>query len=111
VPDLLPLQPIAPAVLASLYLAIEQRRAGPPEQTDDSKPRATVAERLFMLRERLRTTRRLAWDEICGTTVDEIVATLLALLELLRRGEATVVQNDLFGPITLRAAEATPETH
>lgn len=109
-PDLLPLQPIAPALLASLYTAVERRRAGPPEQMDESKPRATVAERLFMLRERLRTSRQFSWQEICGTTVDEIVATLLAVLELVRRGELNVVQNTLFGPITLREADGSPET-
>jgi segregation and condensation protein A len=110
VPDLLPLQPIAPALLAALYAAIERRRAGPPEQVDDRQPRASVAERLFLLRERLQTSRQIAWHEVCGTTVDEIVATLLAVLELVRRGEMTIVQNSLFGPITLREAEATPET-
>jgi segregation and condensation protein A len=109
-PDLLPMQPIAPAVLASLYAAIERRRAGPPEQVDESRPRTSVTERLFLLRERLRTRHRLSWDEVCGTTVDEIVATLLAVLELVRRGELDIIQSTLFGPITLREAEAPPES-
>jgi segregation and condensation protein A len=109
-PDLLPLEPIAPALLASLYDAIERRRAGPPEQVDETRPRASVAERLFMLRERLRTSHQLSWQAVCGSTVDEIVATLLAVLELVRRGEMEIVQPDLFGPITLQSATPSPES-
>ena len=37
------------------------------------------------------------------TTIDEIVVTLLAVLELVRRGEIGIVQPDLFGPIRLEA--------
>jgi segregation and condensation protein A len=108
-PEALPLQPIPPGLLLTLYQAIEQRLAGPPVETDDTRPRATVAERLALLRERLKSGSQIRWQDVCGTTVDEIVATLLALLELLRRGEAAVTQTDLFGPITLRRATPTPD--
>jgi chromatin segregation and condensation protein Rec8/ScpA/Scc1 (kleisin family) len=67
-----------------------------------------VAERLVMLQERLSTQKRLNWQAICGSTVDEIVATLLAVLELVRRGELEIVQSALFGPITLQAADGPP---
>jgi segregation and condensation protein A len=107
-PEALPLQPIPPALLLTLYQAIEQRLAGPPVETDDARPRATVAERLVLLRERLQTGSLIRWQDVCGTTVDEIVATLLAVLELLRRGEAAVTQPDLFGPITLRRVTQPP---
>jgi segregation and condensation protein A len=109
-PEVLPLQPIPPMMLLTLYQAIERRLAGPPVETDNTRPRATVAERLALLRDRLKSTSQIRWQDVCGTTVDEIVATLLAVLELLRRGEATVTQTDLFGPITLRAATRSPET-
>jgi segregation and condensation protein A len=102
VPELLPLQPIPPGLLLTLYQAIEQRLAEPPVETDDTRPRATVAERLVLLRERFQAASQIRWQDVCGTTVDEIVATLLAVLELLRRGEVAVTQPDLFGPITLR---------
>ena len=108
-PEIAPLQPILPALLASLYEAIERRREGPPSQTDNSRPRATVAERLALLRARLQTTSQISWQEVCGTTVDEIVATLLAVLELVRRGELQVVQAALFGPITLRDVRGRPD--
>jgi chromatin segregation and condensation protein Rec8/ScpA/Scc1 (kleisin family) len=63
-----------------------------------------------LLRERLKTSRQISWQDVCGTTVDEIVATLLAVLELVRRGEMTVVQPSLFGPIRLQAAEPATST-
>jgi chromatin segregation and condensation protein Rec8/ScpA/Scc1 (kleisin family) len=97
-------------MLLTLYQAIERRLAGPPVETDTTRPRATVAERLALLRDRLTSASQIRWQDVCGTTVDEIVATLLAVLELLRRGEATVTQTDLFGPITLRAATRSTET-
>jgi segregation and condensation protein A len=107
-PEQLPLQAIAPHLLASLHAAIERRRTGPPEQTDESVPRISVAERIFLLRDRLQRAGHVAWNDVCGGTVDEIVATLLAVLELVRRGEMTVVQPSLFGPIRLQAADPMP---
>src|SRR3954471_21830585 len=110
-PEVVPLPPILPGPLAPLYQAIERRQAGPPIETDNTRPRATVAERLFMLRDRLQTSSQVRWQDVCGTTVDEIVATLLAVLELVRRGELAVVQPSLFGPITLQLQDvrSSPE--
>ena len=102
-PDAVALQAIAPALLASLYLAIEQRRAAPPAQTDPTVPRASVADRIARLRARLAEDGHIAWTDVSGDTVDEIVVTLLAVLELVRRGELVIVQPDLFGPIRLEA--------
>lgn len=102
------LQVIAPELLLTLYLAVERRRHPTTEQAETSRPRASVAERLFLLRERLTAEKRINWQAVCGTTVDEIVATLLAVLELVRRGELEIVQLALFGPITLQAAEHPP---
>jgi segregation and condensation protein A len=103
VPEAVALQAIAPAVLASLYEAIERRRAPMPIQTDDSRPRASVADRIGRLRARLAAEGQVSWHDVCGSTVDEIVVTLLAVLELVRRGELTIVQSALFGPIHLKA--------
>jgi segregation and condensation protein A len=104
-PEATALQAIAPSLLASLYEAIERRRAPPPVQTDPTIPRASVADRIERLRSRLAEADHVAWTEICGDTVDEIVVTLLAVLELVRRGEMVVVQADLFGPILLEALQ------
>ena len=69
-----------------------------------------MAERIFMLRDLLRTRGAVEWRTVCGDTVDEIVATLLAVLELVRRGEMVIVQSALFGPIRLEAAKQQPVT-
>jgi segregation and condensation protein A len=104
------LQAIAPALLASLYDAIERRRAMPEADVAETVTRISVAERIALLRGRITTVGYVAWNDICGATVDEIVATLLAVLELVRRGEMAIDQPALFGPITLRRPEPAPET-
>ena len=109
-PEAAALQAIAPSLLASLYQAIERRRAPPLAETDTSSPRASVADRIARLRTRLAERGQIAWQDISGDTVDEIVATLLAVLELVRRGELLIVQPDLFGPITLHRSESAPES-
>lgn len=111
-PEATALQAIAPSLLASLYETIERRRTPPPLQTDTTIPRASVADRIARLRGRLAEAGHVAWTDVCGDTVDEIVVTLLAVLELVRRGEMTIVQPDLFGPIRLEALQpslGTPE--
>jgi segregation and condensation protein A len=100
-PEAAALQAIAPALLASLYAAIERRRPAPPPEADMPEPRASIDERICHLRDRLEGRGHVDWQEVCGSTVDEIVATLLAVLELVRRGEISIVQPDLFGPIRL----------
>lgn len=102
-PEAAALQAIAPALLASLYEAIERRRAPPAVQTEITTPRASLADRIALLRTRLGVHGQVAWQEVSGDTVDEIVVTLLAVLELVRRGELVIVQPDLFGPIRLEA--------
>jgi segregation and condensation protein A len=103
------LEGVAPAMLASLLVAIERRQAAPTGDEGPAPPRrATVAERLALVRLILSTRDAVAWDEVAGVAVDEIVATLLAVLEMVRRGELSVVQVDLFGPIRLEALDHRP---
>ena len=68
-------------------------------------PRVTVADRLAMLNQRLAEHGSLDWTAVAGKRVDEIVATLLAVLELVRRGRVRIDQGRLFGPIRLSALE------
>jgi segregation and condensation protein A len=100
-----PLKPIEAGELRELVLALEARGNREGEEELGPPFRTTVAQRLAYLRDRLRVARALDWREIGGETVDELVATLLAVLELVRRGEAAVVQPVLFGPIRLFRAE------
>ena len=108
IPEVLALQAIAPALLASLYEAVERRRAPADTPADEVQPRVSVASRIARLRDRLARAGAVSWNDICGSTVDEIVVTLLAVLELVRRGEMVVVQSDLFGPIRLEATGQPP---
>jgi len=100
-----PLESIEPTALALLMAAIERRQADPAPATDDAPPRASVAERLSLLRMLLARQRAVDWADVAGARVDEIVATLLAVLEMVRRGELTILQGVLFGPIRLEAVE------
>ena len=102
------LQAIAPELLLTLYQAVERRRAPTVPTEDAVRPRTSVAERIALLRSRLASERTIGWQAVCGVTVDEIVATLLAVLELVRRGEMQIVQSALFGPIRLQAADQPP---
>ena len=43
----------------------------------------------------------VTFREVAGTTVDEVVATFLAVLELFRRGLIDVEQEAPFGDLTL----------
>ncbi|MDP8923418.1 MAG: segregation/condensation protein A [Chloroflexota bacterium] len=100
-----PLRAIGPSDLFDLIRAIEARDATPNMQTAEPLFRTTVAQRLAYLRERLLAAEALDWRDVGGETVDELVATLLAVLELVRRGEARVLQPSLFGPIRLYRAD------
>jgi segregation and condensation protein A len=64
----------------------------------------SVEEKMAELRDRLRSGR-LAFDELFAAVTSrlEAVACFLALLELLRLGEAVVEQEEPFGPISVRA--------
>lgn len=102
-----PLRPISASDLFELIRSIEARDATPRTETADPLFRTTVAQRLAHLRDRFLVVESLDWREVGGETVDQLVATLLAVLELVRRGEARVLQPSLFGPIRLyRAARA-----
>jgi segregation and condensation protein A len=98
-----PLAPIEAALLARLCAGIFARQA--PPLVDETPPvtRVAVADRLAALRAILASGGELRWPEIAGRTLDEIIATLLAILELVRRSELRVVQVGCFGPIRLEA--------
>lgn len=72
--------------------------------------RITVAARIGDLRDVLRSKAVIDWADIAGDTVDSIVATFLAVLELIRRGEISIEQEDTFGPIQILALVAASET-
>jgi segregation and condensation protein A len=99
-----PLAPIEAQTLARLWRSIARRQPLAPRETVPLTLRVGVASRLSAIRQQLAAHGRVAWLEICGETLDELVATFLAVLELVRRSEALVRQERSFGPIELRAA-------
>jgi segregation and condensation protein A len=107
-PDFQDLQPaLAPVdaqTLAHLGRSIHSRQPPPPVRDEPVQSRIQVAARLAWLRERFRERATLCWDEVAGGSLDELIATFLAVLELVRRGELRVQQERPFGPIVLRAS-------
>jgi segregation and condensation protein A len=102
--------PVAPPTVDELEQALrrllERHPAEMPTETGSpAQARITVAARMSDLRARLRHDSELDWGAIAGDTVDSVVATFLAVLELIRRGEITIAQEDTFGPIRIFALQ------
>ncbi len=100
-----PLEPIAPEVL----LAVLRRfQAATPRPTAEvvAIPRASVEERRARILDALRASPRVSFRELAGRTVDEVVATFLAVLELFRRGSIGVAQSATYGDILLTPPSA-----
>jgi len=63
--------------------------------------RASVDERRSRILDALRTAPRVSFRSLAGETVDEVVATFLAVLELFRRGQLSVEQPVPFADLVL----------
>jgi segregation and condensation protein A len=72
-------------------------------------PRVSVGERLAHLRMLLRRGSYTFDEAVRGADRVTVAVTLFSLLELYKQGEATWVQDQPFGEITIRAAEAPAE--
>lgn len=103
-----PLAPIEAAALARLWRSILARQQPTPRLEEPTRPRVQVGERLAFLRERIAAGGTLRWSDIAGGTLDELIATFLAVLELVRRSELRVRQAGCFGPIVLEASGGAP---
>jgi len=68
--------------------------------------RASVDERRVLVPDLLRTSATVAFRDIAGSTVDEVIATFLAVLELFRRSQIGVDQDEPFGDLVLTSAPA-----
>jgi segregation and condensation protein A len=102
--------PLAPPTAEELERALRrllERRPVemPTESSAPARVRITVASRVSDLRTLLRSQPELDWDAIAGDSIDSVVATFLAVLELIRRGEISIAQEDTFGPIRILALE------
>jgi segregation and condensation protein A len=95
-----PLAPVGPQDL----LAVWRRFLAEPQSAQmelPDVPRASVDERRARILDALRAEPRVFFRTLAGDTVDQVVATFLALLELFRRGQIAVEQPTLFGDLIL----------
>ena len=99
-----PLAPLAPEALARVWRQLRDRAAAEHVELP-STVRASVEERRAHVLDALRAFGEVSFRALAGRTVDEVVATFLAVLELFRRGRITVQQNGLFEDLLLRARD------
>jgi segregation and condensation protein A len=95
-----PLAPVGPQDL----LAVWRRFLAEPQSAQmelPDVPRASVDERRARILDALRAEPRVFFRTLAGDSVDQVVATFLALLELFRRGQIAVEQPTLFGDLIL----------
>ena len=97
-----PLAPVAPEGLLQVWRRLQNE----PRSAQIELPaaiRASVDERRALILDTLRRAGRCRSARWPGSTVDEVVATFLAVLELFRRGLIDVDQSDAFADLTIRA--------
>ncbi|MBV9576954.1 MAG: segregation/condensation protein A [Chloroflexi bacterium] len=98
--------PLAPLGAAAL-LAVWRRFAEEPRPTQLEMPgisRASVDEKRALILDAVRGSGRVSFRALAGQTIDQVVATFLAVLELFRRGLILVEQATPFGDLALSAA-------
>ena len=101
--------PLDPLILAGA-LAHLATVAAAPEPPPEVVPRTiTLAERAAILREAIRGAGSIVLQELLRGVRDRVVVTVtfLAMLELMKRREIVVTQDEPWGPIVARAT--TPE--
>jgi segregation and condensation protein A len=95
-----PLEPIEPSALLAVWRQL--LRAPTVDHIDlPGITRASVDERRAMVLDALRSEPVVSFLSVAGSTIDEVVATFLAVLELFRRGEIEIVQSELFSDLLL----------
>jgi segregation and condensation protein A len=95
-----PLAPLGPETL----LAVWRRFSSEEHPSQIELPgimRASVDERRARILDALRSASTLSFRSMAGQTIDEVIATFLAVLELFRRGLIAVDQPTPFGDLAL----------
>jgi segregation and condensation protein A len=96
-----PLSPLQPETL----LGVWRRFMDEPRPAQIELPgitRASVDERRARILDALRSADTVSFREMAGHTIDEVIATFLAVLELFRRALIHVEQPRPFGDLVLR---------
>jgi|YNPBryBLVA2012_1023415.scaffolds.fasta_scaffold00604_6 segregation and condensation protein A len=114
--SLAPLPPppfdLSGVTLADLLTAAQEAlNAKPPAPAAVLPPTLTVAKQIEYIRQRLKQQRRVQFLELLSNAASrvEVIVTLLAVLELLKRDRVRVWQEKLFGPIVIEEREDAPE--
>jgi segregation and condensation protein A len=95
-----PLTPLGPQDLLAVWRRF-LTEPGPDQIDLPAIARASVDERRSRILDALRAEPRVSFRSVAGETVDQVVATFLAVLELFRRGQLTVEQPVPFGDLML----------
>lgn len=98
-----PLAPVSPEELLRVWRRLQQR---PRPATIDlpTAVRISVEERRAVVLDALRSAvGAVRFRDVAGRTVDEVIATFLAVLELFRRMQIEVEQPEPFGDLLLLA--------
>jgi segregation and condensation protein A len=103
-----PLVSITPAELAPLgpkdLLAVWRRFLGEPRAIQVELPaivRASVDAKRARILDALRSEPTVSFRAMAGDSIDEVIATFLAILELFRRAMISVAQPEPFGDLVL----------
>jgi segregation and condensation protein A len=101
-----PVEPMPPILLSEALerlAAIPEPAPPPPEVV---KREVTIAMQIATLRGAMARAGQVVLQRVLATCQSrtEVAVTVLALLELVRRRQATVQQDELFGPILVRPA-------
>lgn len=106
-----PVEEMVEASLFDLLTAFSQFVAGVPREMfhEIIKDEFTMEEKVDLLRSLVRDKGRLSFTELFGAagSKSEVVATFLALLELIRQRQVRMLQSQLFGEIVIM--KNTPE--
>src|SRR5579864_249459 len=98
-----PLAPLKPEAL----LAVLRRFTAEPRESQIELPgitRVSVDQCRARILDALRSSSRVSFREFAGSTVDEVIAAFLAILELFRRGLIAIEQPEPFGELQITPA-------
>ncbi len=100
-----PLEPIEPQALVAVLRRLPALNVEPSAELAPTR-RASVDERRVLIMDALRAVSEISFRDLAGETVDEVVATFLATLELFRRGLIWVRQSTLYADLLMTRAPA-----
>jgi segregation and condensation protein A len=95
------LMPVAPAALLAAYVRLRDRAEPAAELALPA--RASVEERRLLILDALARSSEVSFRSVAGDTVDAVVASFLAILELFRRDRIAIDQPEAFADLLLRA--------